>query len=67
MAEFTPPDGDGITSEIQADLGRVPKVSETTEVKGQFGLDQSGGTGKKLKYSFTYRYELFMEEATIYS
>lgn len=24
-------------------------MSETTEVKGQFGLDQSGGTGKKLK------------------
>lgn len=29
-------------------------MSETTEVKGQFGLGQSGGTGKKLKiYSFT--------------
>lgn len=25
-------------------------MSETTVVKGQFGLDQSGGTGKKLKY-----------------
>lgn len=24
-------------------------MSETTEVKGQFGLGQSGGTGKKLK------------------
>ncbi len=24
-------------------------MSETTVVKGQFGLDQSGGTGKKLK------------------
>ncbi len=34
---------------LQADHGRVPKVSETTEVKGQFGLGQSGGTGKKLK------------------
>ncbi len=27
-------------------------MSETTVVKGQFGLDQSGGTGKKLKYIF---------------
>ncbi len=27
-------------------------MSETTEVKGQFGLDQSGGTGKKLKILF---------------
>lgn len=27
-------------------------MSETTEVKGQFGLDQSGGTGKKLKLYF---------------
>lgn len=27
-------------------------MSETTEVKGQFGLDQSGGTGKKLKMYF---------------
>ncbi len=49
MAEFMPPDGDGSRLLIQADLGRVPKVSETTVVKGQFGLDQSGGTGKKLK------------------
>ncbi len=27
-------------------------MSETTVVKGQFGLVQSGGTGKKLKNSF---------------
>ena len=27
-------------------------MSETTVVKGQFGLDQSGGTGKKLKNIF---------------
>ncbi len=54
MAEFMPPDGDRSSLLIQADLGRVPKVSETTEVKGQFGLDQSGGTGKTLKlYFFT--------------
>lgn len=31
---------------LQADLGRVPKVSETTVVKGQFGQGQSGGAGK---------------------
>ncbi len=50
MAEFMPPDGDGITSVTPGSpLGRVLKVSETTEIKGQFGLGQSGGTGKKLK------------------
>ncbi len=27
-------------------------MSETTEIKGQFGLGQSGGTGKKLKIIF---------------
>jgi len=27
-------------------------VSETTVVKGQFGLEQSGGTGKKLKITY---------------
>ncbi len=52
MAEFTPPDGDAIGHRLEADQGRVPKVSETTEVKGQFGLGQSGGTGKKLKYIY---------------
>ncbi len=40
---------------LQADLGRVPKVSETTVVKGQFGLGQSGGTGKKLKLILFFR------------
>ena len=35
-----------------AELGRVLKVSETTEIKGQFGLVQSGGTGKILKIIF---------------
>lgn len=49
MAEFMPLDGDKIET-ILADPGRVPKVSETTVVKGQFGLDQSSGTGKILKY-----------------
>ena len=49
MAEFMPPDGDWNTTVTQAEQGRVPKVSETTVVKGQFGLAQSGGTGKKLK------------------
>lgn len=55
MAEFMPPDGDWSSSLTQADQGRVPKVSETTEVKGQFGLGQSGGTGKKLKTLFVFQ------------
>ncbi len=29
-------------------------MSETTEVKGQFGLGQSGGTGKKLKINLYF-------------
>ena len=56
MAEFTPLDGAGTGSSAArrspAAHGREPEVSETTEVKGQFGLDQSGGTGKKLKINF---------------
>jgi hypothetical protein len=32
MAEFMPPDGDAITTVTEADLGREPKVSETTVV-----------------------------------
>lgn len=33
-------------------------MSETTEVKGQFGLGQSGGTGKKLKlFYFTEMFQ----------
>lgn len=55
MAEFMPPDGDCIGYQLQADQGRVPKVSNTTGVKGQFGLGQSGGTGKKLKIFLIYR------------
>ena len=45
MAEFMPLDGAQI-DRLSADSGRVPKVSETTVVKGQFGLNQSSGTGK---------------------
>lgn len=52
MAEFMLPDGAGETS--TAESGRVPKVSETTVVKGLNGQIQSWHTGKKLKtYFFT--------------
>ncbi len=37
-------------------------MSETTEIKGQFGLDQSGGTGKKLKIYLFYRMSLSKHE-----
>ncbi len=36
MAEFITPDGDA-TATAAAATGRVPQVSETTEVKGQYG------------------------------
>ncbi len=55
MAEFMPLDGDRIGHRLRAALGRVLKVSETTEIKGQFGLEQSSGTGKKLKTILFYR------------
>ena len=38
-------------------------MSETTVVKGQFGLDQSGGTGKKLKYIFILQMSKFQQPA----
>jgi len=43
MAEFTPPDGAKTTS--FADFGQVPKVSETTGVKGPYGQNQSWRNG----------------------
>ncbi|QOI17546.1 ORF3 [Human anellovirus zj-ad 1] len=45
MAEFMPPDGAGVAS--TADSGRVPQVSETTEVKGLIGLNQSWRNGQE--------------------
>ncbi len=37
-------------------------MSETTEIKGQFGLGQSGGTGKKLKIN--YILQMFISPCT---
>lgn len=37
-------------------------MSETTVVKGQFGLDQSGGTGKKLKIFYFTEMTSFFEK-----
>lgn len=42
-------------------------MSETTEVKGQFGLGQSGGTGKKLKIYFYYRMSYSKQQPSLYT
>lgn len=48
MAEFMPPDGGEYTpEEYSAASGRVPKVSETTVVKGLIGLKQSWRNGQE--------------------
>lgn len=45
MAEFiTPDEGDNTLSTAS---GQVPEVSETTVVKGQYGLKQSWRTGQE--------------------
>ncbi len=41
-------------------------MSETTEVKGQFGLGQSGGMGKKLKIYFLLQMS-YLFKPTIYN
>ncbi len=44
-----------------ADRGRVLKVSETTEIKGQFGHGQSSGPGKKLKIFYILQMSKFLQ------
>ncbi len=39
-------------------------MSETTEIKGQFGLGQSGGTGKKLNMFILQMSNFFVEKPT---
>ncbi len=41
-------------------------MSETTVVKGQFGLDQSGGTGKKLKYILYFTRYVRLPKPSLY-